>query len=141
MQAALINISVFQTEFVLQIGEAVCLMGTQFHQISLDVMRELKVAQESTYISRSSKGECYNIANHEGMASRFPFVRHSYLIDSKLELSAVLSRTLRKCLGSVGKSAVIHSLDGYSQSTCYVAGTLSGAGSGSSHGTSVISII
>lgn len=99
MRASIIG-SRFQTEFVvLQIGEAACLMGKQLQQINLNVTRERKIAQESTCISRYSKGECYDAADHKGAASRLPFVRHSCLVGGELELSAALSRTLRKCLG------------------------------------------
>lgn len=122
MQAALINSdlrasvigSMFQTEFVvLQIGEAVCLMGKQLQQINLNVTRERKIAPESTYISWYSKGECYHTADHKGAASRLPFVHHSCLVGGKLEFSAAWSKTLRKRLGSVGRSEVIHSFDRY----------------------------
>lgn len=51
MRASVIG-SLSQTEFVLQIGEAVCLTGKQLHRIHPDVMREFKVAQECTSISR-----------------------------------------------------------------------------------------
>lgn len=83
-------------------------MGKELHQIHVGVVTELKVPQESTW-----GGGCYDLANHEGMASRFPLVCHSHLVGSKLELSAVLSKTLRKHLGSVGDSAVIHSFNRY----------------------------
>lgn len=83
---------------------------------------------------------CYDIADHEGMAGRFPLVRCSHLIGSELELHTVLRKTLRKLLGSVWKIAVIHSSDRYLQSTYYFADSVPSAGSYRSHGTSMISI-
>ena len=75
-------------------------MGKELHQIHLGVVTELKVPQESTCVSQYLKGGgCYDLANHKGMASRFPLVGHSYVIGSKLELNAVLSKTLRKLSG------------------------------------------
>lgn len=83
MRASIIGF-MFQTEFVvLQTCEAVCLMGKQLHQSNLDIMMELKVTQEPTYISHCLKGECYDIANHKGMAKRFPFVCHSQVIGTQ----------------------------------------------------------
>lgn len=46
-------------------------MRKRLHQINLDVVMELKVAQESTYVSQYLKAGYYNLANHEGWQAGF----------------------------------------------------------------------
>lgn len=65
-------------------------------------MMELKVAQESTYVSQYLKGGCYDLANHEGWDKQVSIC-----------VPQLLDWSLRKHLGSVGNSAVVHSFNRY----------------------------